>query len=136
MHRAHSFRRGTGSGILALAAKRFGARRVVGIDLDPFAISIAKKNARINRIGGVQFRVGDAGDWKSRSKIDIACANLFSGLLIAILPKLKRIDRLILSGILREQEHEVTRALRGNQFDVAQIRRRGKWIVILAQKRV
>jgi ribosomal protein L11 methylase PrmA len=41
---------GPGSGILALAAKRFGAGRVVGIDNDPAAIATAKSNARLNKM--------------------------------------------------------------------------------------
>jgi ribosomal protein L11 methyltransferase len=80
---------GTGSGILALAARRFGAARVVGIDNDRVAISTAKENARLNKIRAVRFRVGDVRRGKLPRKIDIICANLFSELLIAILPKLK-----------------------------------------------
>ena len=48
---------GTGSGILALAARRFGAGRVEAIDVDPTAISIAESNARLNQIHGVIFRI-------------------------------------------------------------------------------
>src|SRR5215472_2982664 len=43
---------GTGSGILALAARLLGAKRVFGIDNDPIAISTAKQNARLNSIRG------------------------------------------------------------------------------------
>src|SRR5205085_336523 len=50
---------GTGSGILALAAKLLGATRVVGIDNDPIAISTAKQNARRNKIDNVQFKIAD-----------------------------------------------------------------------------
>src|SRR5205085_12256303 len=45
---------GTGIGILALAAKILGANHVLGIDNDPVAISIAKRNARRNKIRGVR----------------------------------------------------------------------------------
>ena len=55
---------GTGSGILALAAKRFGAGRLVGIDIDPKAISVAKVNARLNKIDNVDFKLGDLRNWK------------------------------------------------------------------------
>jgi len=106
---------GTGSGILALSAKCFGAEHVVAIDLDPVAISTAKTNAQLNKIDNV------------------VTANLFSQLLIEILPKLKRGRWLILSGVLRDQEKEFIYALRRSKIDIVQVRRRGKWIAVLAK---
>jgi ribosomal protein L11 methyltransferase len=125
---------GTGSGILALAAKRFGARRVWAIDSDTTAISTAKENARINKINNTKFLVADVGRWKLPARIDIITANLFSELLIELLPKLKRASWLILSGVLRAQEKEFVRALRCNKIDIAEVRRRGKWVAILARQ--
>src|SRR6266567_2337180 len=72
---------GTGTGILALAAKHLGAARALGLDNDPVAISTAKQNARLNKIDHLQFRGGDVRRWKSRRKIDVVTANLFSELL-------------------------------------------------------
>jgi ribosomal protein L11 methyltransferase len=126
---------GTGSGILALAAKHLGAKQVMGIDSDPIAISIATQNARSNKIGDVKFRVGDVRRWKSRARNDIVTANLFSELLIEILPKLKAPRWMILSGILRNQERDVTRAVRRHKIDIVQVRRRGKWVAILTAVR-
>lgn len=123
---------GTGSGILALAAKRLGAGRVVGIDIDPNSISTAKQNEGLNKIDGVKFQIADARCWKFPRKIHVVTANLFSELLIELLPKLKRNRWLILSGILRNQEREVVRALRRNKIGIVKLRRRGKWIAILA----
>jgi ribosomal protein L11 methyltransferase len=80
---------GTGTGILALAPKRLGARRVAAIDVDPVAISTAKTNARLNKIDNVDFKLGDVRQWKPAGTIDIVTANLFGELLIEILPKTK-----------------------------------------------
>lgn len=123
---------GTGSGILALAAKLLGAKRVVGIDNDPVAISTAKEDARLNKIRGVKFRVGDVRRYKLPAGTDVICANLFSELLIEIVPKLKAARVLILSGILGTQERDVRRALARNRTPVIEVRRRGKWVAILA----
>jgi len=123
---------GTGSGILALAAKRLGAKRAVGIDNDPIAISTAKANARLNRIRGVQFGVADVRRYKLPRKPDIITANLFSELLIEILPKLRKARWSILSGILREQERDLVRALNRNKIDIVEVQRRGKWVAVLA----
>jgi len=126
---------GTGSGILALAAKRLGAGRVIGIDIDPKAISIAKANARLNKIKSVDFRLGDLRKWKPAGARDIVAANLYSELLIDVLPRLKRSNWLIISGMLRSQENEVVRVLRRNEVEIVNVKRRGKWIAVLANCR-
>jgi ribosomal protein L11 methyltransferase len=123
---------GTGSGILALAAKRFGAGRVVGVDIDPTAISTAKLNARLNKIRGTAFQVADARKWKQAQKTHVITANLYSDLLIEILPNLKHGCWLILSGILRSQQTEFLCVLLRSKVEIISIKRRGKWIAILA----
>ena len=123
---------GTGSGILALAAKCFGAARVIGIDIDPKAISIAKANARLNKIDDVDFRLGDLRKWKSTGARDIIAANLYSELLIDVLPKLKSCNWLILSGVLRKDENKFLRVLRRKNTEIIKVNRRGKWIAVLA----
>lgn len=123
---------GTGSGILALAAKCLGARTVVGVDNDPVAISTAKQNAQLNKINGVSFRVTDVRNCKLPSQVDVVTANLFSELLIETLPKIRPAGWLILSGILRAQERDVRRALTRDMTRIVEVRRRGKWVAILA----
>src|SRR4029077_10184271 len=105
---------GTGSGILALAAKCFGAGQVIGIDNDPAAISVAKSNARLNKIRGASFQLGDVHKWNPAQQTDVITANLYSDLFIEILPKLRGGGSLILSGILRGQQHELVHALQRN----------------------
>jgi ribosomal protein L11 methyltransferase len=123
---------GTGTGIIALAATRLGATRVIGIDNDPGAIATAKENARLNKIRAVQFHAEDVRRYKLPRRTDIITANLFSELLVEILPKLKATRRMILSGILRNQERDVTCAFRQQKIGIIQARRRGKWVAILA----
>jgi ribosomal protein L11 methyltransferase len=124
---------GTGSGILVLAAKRFGAARVAGIDIDPKAISIAKANASLNKIHSVDFQLADVRSWKPKPSWSIITANLYSDLLIEILPRLNRTNSLILSGVLRTEENKFLRALRRNEIEILKANRRGKWIAVLAR---
>ena len=126
---------GTGSGILALAAKALGAGSVSAIDNDPVAISTAKANARLNRIGGIDFEEADVRRWRLPAETDVVTANLFSELLVTVIPKLRRVPRLIVSGIMRDHEHEVILALKRNSFEVTTIRRRGKWVAMLARQK-
>lgn len=130
---------GTGSGILALAARRFGAKRVFAVESDPLAFTTAQANARQNKAGKIGFRQADARYWRPPGKIDVIMANLYSELLIETLPNLRRYAaadaRLILSGVLRTQESAVVRALYANRIGVLEVRRRGRWIAILAATR-
>jgi ribosomal protein L11 methyltransferase len=127
---------GTGSGILAIAGSCLGANRVLAIDNDLLACSIARRNARRNRARRIEFRTGDVLREKLDGKFDLITANLFSEILIAALPIWSRHvtsgGSLILSGVLRSQERAVVAALRRNHFDPREIRRRGKWIALRA----
>jgi ribosomal protein L11 methyltransferase len=126
---------GTGTGILALAGRCFGAQDVLAIDNDPRAIATAKENARANAIHGVRFLLGDAVRKTGKGKLDVITANLFSELLVSALPfwktRLQKNGLMILSGVLREQESALLRALRANRFEIARVSRRGKWIALL-----
>ena len=127
---------GTGSGILALAARCLGAGRVVAIDNDPVACAVARRNARANGVRNIEFRASDVLKLKPSEKFDIITANLFSEILITALPgwsrSLRRGGFVILSGILRSQESAVVSALRQNGFALQETRRRGKWMALLA----
>jgi ribosomal protein L11 methyltransferase len=127
---------GTGSGILAIAGSCLGAERIVAIDNDPVACSIAQRNARANRARRIEFRVGDVLKVKLEGKFDIITANLFSEVLIAALPiwsgHLTSDGCMILSGVLRSQERALVAALRRNHFNPREIRRRGKWVALRA----
>ena len=123
---------GAGSGILSLAAQRLGARRIQAIDLDPSAISTAKENARLNGIRRIEFSVEDVTRWRPMSKVDVITANLFSQLLIGLLPRvrssLKAGGLFIFSGVMRSEELALLKAIRKNKLQLRQVRRRGKWI--------
>lgn len=128
---------GTGSGILALAASRFGAGKIVAIDHDPLAIATAKENVRLNGVQSIRFISGDVRrPWHAR--FDLITANLCSELLAEMLPRFAKSltpkGRLILSGVLRQQEAELARSLGSHGFGIQEIRRRGKWIALLAQR--
>ena len=129
---------GTGTGILALAARRLGAAEALGLDNDPRAIATARRNARLNRIGRVKFMVGDILRFKPVARYEIVTANLFSELLIAALPKFRQALRprgsIILSGILREQAPDVIAALPRVGFEVKTKRCRGKWVALACRR--
>ena len=97
---------GTGSGILAIAARKLGYSPVDAVDHDPTAIRIAGGNARRNRVQ-VRIRQGDVarlGEKERAEGYDLVCANLVSDLLIKharrLAGRVRSGGRLVLAGIL------------------------------------
>jgi ribosomal protein L11 methyltransferase len=129
---------GAGSGILALAARVLGARRAEACDFDPHAVRTAKENVRLNRLRGVAVRKVDVRTWQPARTWDLVAANLFSGLLIEVAPKIVAAvatgGRLVFSGILRTQEGEVLAAFRDAGLHIVRVVRKGKWVSGVATK--
>ena len=98
---------GCGSGILAIAAAKLGAARVLGIDIDDQALQASRFNAQRNN---VQARFADAHT-AAPEPADVVLANILSGPLKVLAPLLSRLTRsggqLILAGILEAQVDEL-----------------------------
>jgi ribosomal protein L11 methyltransferase len=101
---------GTGTGVLALAAKKLGAGSVMGTDNDPIAVEQARENARDNGIAGVGFKLATLQALARR--YDLVVANILAHTLIDLAKPLtaKVGDRLVLSGVLATQREDVERA--------------------------
>jgi ribosomal protein L11 methyltransferase len=101
---------GTGTGVLALMARKLGAGRVVGVDNDPMSVTLARENASLNGIDGVELSGAtlDAVD----GRFDLVVANILANTLVELAPALVRHtrERLVLAGVLIHQEDEVREA--------------------------
>ncbi len=100
---------GCGSGILTIAALKLGARRAVGVDIDPDAVGTARANARRNDVAG-EF-LEDCAPLTFTA--DVVIANILANPLKVLAPMLasrcRRGGRIALSGILSDQAGEVER---------------------------
>ena len=130
---------GTGSGILAIAARKLGARKVQGCDFDPHAVRTAKENVAINAAGPIPMHKTDVLAWTPTRNWDVVAANLFSQVLIKAADTIAAAVRpggsLILSGILLIQEKEVVAAFKKRGFAFQKVVRKGKWVSLLAEKK-
>ncbi len=130
---------GCGSGILALAAAKLGARDVLAIDLDESAVKVARENIEKN---GLTDRVRAIhGDLLQRreERADVIVANIIADVVIALCGPAK--DHLlpggtfICSGIIREREGDVLAALDAAGYDVDCRLERGEWVCLAAKAR-
>lgn len=127
---------GTGSGILAVAAKRLGAAEVVAIDIDPVAVETAEQNARQN---GVEVDVRRATlDQVPEGDADLIVANIIASVIVDILPevvaRLKPGGRFLASGIIAEKKDAVGEAMTEAWLLPLGVREQDGWVAILAMR--
>jgi ribosomal protein L11 methyltransferase len=128
---------GTGTGILAIAALLLkpGAR-IVGIDVDPLAVEIARENAANNGVGGIELRA--CGPEAVEGEFDVVLANLTADVIIslrdALVARTRPGGHLVLSGILSEQADEVVLELRAAGLEVESLSAAEEWVAIHARR--
>lgn len=126
---------GTGTGILAIAAASLGAQRVVAIDTDPDACDAARENLAMHdcadRVEIFQGSIDAAG---LDLCPDLILANLDARLLPPIFPTLTTLlapaGRLIVGGIMLEEEGILTAATRAAQLQVLLRQAGGDWLCL------
>ncbi len=104
---------GAGSGVLALAAARLGAREVVALDYDADALANARENAALSRVDAIRFVQADLREIDVEPA-DVVLANLTGALLAAQATALLRTvapgGHLIVSGFMEQDAPDVIRA--------------------------
>jgi ribosomal protein L11 methyltransferase len=124
---------GAGSAVLAIAAAKLGASRVVAVEMDSEAIGNAEENVARN---GVTDRVvvveGDAGVLLPLvAPVDLVLANIISSVLLQLLPRIADAlapgGRAILSGVLYEEREAMLAAIAAEGWRVVDEDREELW---------
>ena len=129
---------GTGSGILAIAALKLGARQADGVDIDPMCVRTAGENAERNGVAD-RFRVlvGDLSD-KAEGVYDIITANIVAAAILSLAPAVPALmapgAKFICSGIIDTRKDEVLAGLRACGLRPVEIKEKRGWVCILCEK--
>ena len=103
---------GCGSGILSLAALGLGAKKVIGVDIDPFAVSASNENFKLNQVDDRRFDFcfGSVNALKNRLEgklVDLLLCNTLAPVIEKLAPNFEQLldpcGRALLSGILVDQ---------------------------------
>ena len=134
---------GAGSGILAIAAAKLGAGRVLALDVDAETVPVARENVRANEAAGrVRVEVGSVGAaWPSGLPVesfDLVVANISSTVLVALLPQFTPLlqpgGTLIASGFIEEGVPAVRAAIEAEGLEVATTHLEGDWRCLVAAR--
>jgi ribosomal protein L11 methyltransferase len=130
---------GTGSGILAIAAVRLGAKQVVAWDIDPAAVEASRANAEINGVGAqIDVRQGTPPADPPAEPFPLVLANLVAAVLIDLAPRLAAHlvpgGRLVASGIIDTRAEEVVVALETEGLKTIERDMDGEWLTLVAER--
>lgn len=126
---------GTGSGILAIAAAKLGAKVANGYDIDPSAVKIAGENAILNECSDkVYFAVSDLLA-QVNGVYNFCAANITADIVIRMAPDIARFlvpgGLLAVSGVVDERRDEVVDALEKGNMKLADERHKNGWSGLL-----
>lgn len=127
---------GCGSGILAIAAAKLGAKLAVGVDLDPVAVESSIENVGYNNLNNIEILHGNLVEVID-GKSDIVVANILAEIICILTDDVKRVMKdggvFITSGIIHDRVDMVCEKLQATGFEVIEKNRDGEWNCIVAK---
>ena len=134
---------GSGSGILSIAAKCFGANEIYALDNDYLAINSTESNFRLNfgTLDDLKTYLGPFDSLVSKytlKNFDFILCNILAEVIKGIIPDIRnclKIDgEVILSGILNSQKDEIIKLLNASNLRINDVSSKKDWVCITAQK--
>ena len=128
---------GTGTGILALVALKYGAREVQGIDIGPLSVQAARDNMQVNKLY-FTVKKADIKKYRCRQKFDFVAANLVTQDLIEHADKIvsfvKENGLLAVSGISLDNLSKLRKSFSTLPLKCLKISKGKQWSGLLFQK--
>lgn len=128
---------GTGSGLLAIFAKKLGAATTVAIDVDPMAVRTAAENAAANEVA-IDARTTTLD--QVTGSFDVVVANIVFNVLVSLKEELARVTKrngiLLCSGILAERVDEFTQIFAEAGFDRVAVQEERDWAALTFRRYV
>ena len=124
---------GTGSGILALAAAKWGAEKVLAIDCNELAVETALRNVLSNEESlRIEVKMGKAEDF-IEEETDLVCANIHLQVIESLLKKKAFFPKrwFILSGIFKKDAEEIERRLNQRSTQIVQRLQEKNWLTLV-----
>jgi len=132
---------GTGTGVLAMTAALFGAKKVKALDIDPVALRVAEENVRGAGLEDkieLERGVSDPEGALDGETFDLVVANLFPEALFEMLPLIARcvkpLGLAVVSGVLAERRDEVVSVVREKGFEVEEKIEEQEWVTLLLRE--
>lgn len=126
---------GCGSGILAIAAAKLGAARVIGVDIDPVAVTVAQENAENNKISAEFFTVDNLPAFTAKVVLANILAQPLKMLAPVLAEKTAASGTVVLSGILRQQAEAIAQ-LYENWFQMQPPAFADEWACLIGIKKI
>lgn len=128
---------GCGSGILAIAALKLGAKRALAIDIDEKCIDASHENAGLNKLEDkMEIKKGNLLD-VVKGRADLIVSNIIAEIIVDEIKNLKNhMDKggiFITSGIIKERRQMVIDALEENGFEIIDELDKNNWVAIVGR---
>ncbi|MFR8505648.1 MAG: 50S ribosomal protein L11 methyltransferase [Peptoniphilus sp.] len=131
---------GCGSGILAIAALKLGAKRALAVDIDDKCIDASHENADLNNLEDkMDIKKGNLLD-VVKGRADLIVSNIIAEIIVDEIKNLKNhMDKggiFITSGIIKERRQMVIDALKENGFEIIDELEKKNWVAIVGRLNV
>ena len=146
---------GTGSGILAIAAAKLGARAVLALDADPVAVRVAQENAATNGVGDRvtvrhgslpgggevwgTYAAGESPKLVKAGRFDLVLINILAPVIVGMAPALAaRLGpggQIIAAGLIESQEGDVANALNRQELEIVERVQEKDWVLLVVRRR-
>ncbi len=133
----HVLDMGSGTGILSILASKKGAKSVLAVDIDKWALENTVENIKLNKVNGITAKTGGI-EHITNTQQEIILANINKNVLLQQIPTYSNIIKtngiLLISGFFDTDLQTIVATAKCHGFQLTDFKEKNKWIVAMFKK--